>query len=786
MASQSLGTLTIDLQAKTANLQSDLGKAQRLTEQTMDNISKAAATAGAAIGAGIVAGFVAVEEAVRRSIDQMDEFSKAAQKVGVTTDEFSKLAYAAKLSDVSTEDLTSTLAKLSKNQVEAAKGTAAQAQAFSSLGIAVKNADGSLRSPAAVLGDLADLFQALPDGAGKTAIAIQLLGKSGANAIPLLNGGAASLKELGDEAERFGVVIDGPTGKAAEEFNDNITRLQTQVEGFATQLAANLLPDLLLLEERFQDVSNQADSVKTVGDAVRYVYDTVGLAVIGVQGLVANFKQLVAISKLAADSTGPQALKNLASGDYGSTIQQDKADLDAATESAKKLKAAGQDVLSTFGQGPGKTAAGIASAFESSVPKAVTASPVSSGDALSKQQAFLDAQAKAAAAAKAQSEAERAARKAQSEAEAQAKRVASATVDMQKAIDDASESLNKTNIPAVDAYNEALVKINEQAAKYTKDGIPQAQIDAFTSKMKDLAKATEDAAIAQSQLSAHQTTLDLEAQAKDAQSAAAGVTGLAVANRDYEKSLEALDKQFESLQISPDDYQAQLQALDTIHKKTIDDLQKQNDTAGQFALTAAKGIQSAIADALDGDSTKKGFKGFLDGLSDMLRKAAAQIVAADLAKQLFGNYDKTGQVGGAAGSGLSWLSGLLGSTGTASPSEAANIRNSEAQVTGGDSGGGWLDSAASWFSGLFGGARAGGGPVGQGRGYLVGEHGPEFFMPSTNGSIMTNQSLRSGGGAQGRAFNVVYQVQGRLDRRTQDQLAQSTGREVSRALARNG
>jgi len=784
MASQSLGTLTIDLQAKTANLQNDLGKAQRLTEQTMDKISKAATAAGAAIGAGIVAGFVAVEEAVRRSIDTMDEFSKSAQKVGISTEEFSKLAYAAKLSDVSTEDLTTTLAKLSKNQVEAAKGTAAQAQAFSSLGIAVKNADGSLRSPTAVLGDLADLFQALPDGAGKTAIAIQLLGKSGANAIPLLNGGAASLKELGDEAERFGIVIDTLTGKAAEEFNDNITRLQAQVAGFATQLAANLLPDLLVLEQRFQDVSSQADSVKTVGDAVRYVYDTVQLAVIGVQGLVAQFKQLAAAAKLAADSTGPQALKNLATGTFSSTIKQDKADLDAATASAKELKAAGKDVLSTFGQGSGKSAAGIAAAFENSVPKAATPSPVSDSDALKKQQAFLDAQKNAAAASKAQSEADRAARKAQAEAEAQAKRVASATLDMQKAIDDASQSLNKTNIPAVDAYNEALVKITEQAAKYTKDGIPSAQVDAFTDKMKALAKATEDATFAQEQLATHGQTLDLAAQAKDAQSAAAGVVGLASANRDYEKRLEALDKQFESLQITPEDYQSQLQSLDTIHQKTISDLQKQADTAGEFAKTAAKGIQDAIADALTGEGFKGGIKGFLGGIADMLRKAAAQIVAADLAKYLFGNYDKTGQVGGlfgGSGGAGGLLSGLLSANGgTASRYEAASIANSEAAVTGAsDSGGGWLSS----LLGLFGGARSNGGPVMAGMGYLVGEHGPEFFRPSSAGSISTNAATRGMSGG-GRAINVY--VQPTTSRRTADQVASATERKLRVASGRNG
>lgn len=783
-SAQSIGTVTIDLGLKTAQLEADAGKASRVLEQRLKALQKTADIAGAAIGAGFVAGFVAVEEAVRRSIDTMDEFSKASQKVGISTEEFSKLAYAAKLSDVSTEDLTTTLAKLSKNQVEAAKGTAAQAQAFAALGISVKNADGSLRSPTAVLGDLADLFQALPDGAGKTAIAIQLLGKSGANAIPLLNGGAASLKELGDEAERFGVVIDTQTGKAAEEFNDNITRLQTQVQGFAVQLAANLLPDLLILEQRFMDASSQVEPVKAVGDAIRYIADAAQIGIIAVSGMVAQTKQLIAVAKLAADSTGPEALKNLASGTYGSTLKQDKADLDAATASAKQLRQAAQDVYKTFGQNQGKTQNGIAAAFENSVPKAVTASPVTGDDALKKQQAFLDAAAKAAAATKAQSEADRAARKAQSEAEAQAKRVASATLEMQKSIDDASQSLNKTNIPAVDAYNEALVKITEQAAKYTKDGIPTAQVDAFTEKMKALAKATEDASIAQAELTSHGQTLDLAAQAKDAQSASAGVVGLAVANRDYEKSLEALDKQFESLQITPEDYQSQLQSLDVIHKKTIDDLQKQADTAGQFALSAAKGIQGAIADALSGEGVKGGFKGFLDGLDDMLRKAAAQIVAANLAKYLFGNYDKTGQVGGAAGSALSSLSSLFGSSGTASPFEASNIRNSEAQVTG--SSGSWLDSAASWFGSLFGGARAGGGPVGQGRGYLVGEHGPEFFMPSTNGSITSNQGMRGGVGARGLGFSVTYAVQGRIDRRTQDQLAQASGREVSRALSRNG
>jgi hypothetical protein len=49
--------------------------------------------------------------------------------------------------------------------------------------------------------------------------------------------------------------------------------------------------------------------------------------------------------------------------------------------------------------------------------------------------------------------------------------------------------------------------------------------------------------------------------------------------------------------------------------------------------------------------------------------------------------------------------------------------------------------------GQFGGRRAGGGPVASGRGYLVGEMGPELFVPSSGGgTIIPNNQM--GGGAK--------------------------------------
>lgn len=61
-------------------------------------------------------------------------------------------------------------------------------------------------------------------------------------------------------------------------------------------------------------------------------------------------------------------------------------------------------------------------------------------------------------------------------------------------------------------------------------------------------------------------------------------------------------------------------------------------------------------------------------------------------------------------------------------------------------GGGATSFAGQFFNSVFGGARAGGGPVEPGRIYRVGEDGPEAFIPRTSGTIVPNAALRSGGG----------------------------------------
>jgi hypothetical protein len=119
---------------------------------------------------------------------------------------------------------------------------------------------------------------------------------------------------------------------------------------------------------------------------------------------------------------------------------------------------------------------------------------------------------------------------------------------------------------------------------------------------------------------------------------------------------------------------------------------------GVFAEEAARNMQGHFAQffySFDG-----GLKGMVSGFADTLRKMVAELAAQELLRSFFG-WGKDNFKG-------SWLGDLFG---------------------------GLYDGVA---------ARATGGPVSGGSPYLVGERGPELFVPGSSGSIVPNHALAGG------------------------------------------
>src|SRR5690606_10828488 len=259
MATRSLGTLTIDLIAKIAGFVQGMDRAAREADKRFKEIEKRAKMAGAVIGTAMVAGAGLVATQLRKTISQMDELSKAAQRANLPTEEFSKQAYAGDLADVAIQDLQSSMGRLAKAQADAQKATSQQARIFDALGIATKGAEGNLRNTYDVFLDFADAFKRNEGSPEIMASGLNLFGRSFQNLVPLIKDGSQGLRDAGGEAQRLGLVLSTEAGKQAEEFNDNLTRMKSALRGMWMEAATQAIPKLSEISSDFADAAKNAN-----------------------------------------------------------------------------------------------------------------------------------------------------------------------------------------------------------------------------------------------------------------------------------------------------------------------------------------------------------------------------------------------------------------------------------------------------------------------------------------------------------------------------------------------
>lgn len=324
MALGSLGDLVLALSADTSKFQSDLGKANREAEKFGKDVARTLGKlAGALVALGGATGFGAL---VRGQIDAADAAGKMAQKIGVSTEALSSYMVAARLSDVSNEQLQTGFQQLAKNQADFVRGTGEAREAFMALGITTEQVN-ALNGDTAKLFDLvAGKLASFEDGANKTALAMRIFGRSGAELIPLING----LEDTRKEAEELGRIIDTETAKAAERFNDNLTRVGLAIQGLALATAKDLLPVLEAMSDEFVETAKGAQQFNFVGEAAKTVLQT--LAVVG-SDVAFVFKMIggeigVWAAQLAALARGDFAGFSLIGEEWRRDAAQARADLD--------------------------------------------------------------------------------------------------------------------------------------------------------------------------------------------------------------------------------------------------------------------------------------------------------------------------------------------------------------------------------------------------------------------------------------------------------------------------
>lgn len=227
--------------------------------------TKAVAVSGVLGTLGVTAYVAKMGADVVQVLGQWDELGKAAQRVGFQSAQgLAEFQFAAKLSGVEAANFEASVAKLNAKMTEAAGGSKEAGAVFKAMGLNIKDSNGQLKSTEDLLTEVAAKFAAYKDGPEKAALATELFGKAGREMIPLLNGGADGLEKLRAEFRQLRGEITGETIKAAEQFNDNITKLEANMGGLSRTMAEKMLPGLVQISDAMVEQAKKGSTLLAV------------------------------------------------------------------------------------------------------------------------------------------------------------------------------------------------------------------------------------------------------------------------------------------------------------------------------------------------------------------------------------------------------------------------------------------------------------------------------------------------------------------------------------------
>jgi hypothetical protein len=229
-----------------------ISEMKKLAGEAEKNLGKAGNDVGkfsqnaTKIGAGMVAvgtGLLATAISAASTTTELGrEVIKLQRYTGLNAETASQLAYASKMSGVAVDDLAIGIGKLSKTMANSP-------DKLTKFGVEAKTSDGKLRGMSDVLGDVAEKFKTMGPGTATTAAALDLFGRSGANLLPFLMKGRDGIAELSTEAEKMGLVLSQDNIDAVKKNVVAQRELTAAVNGAKVQIGNEMLPILTKFTE---------------------------------------------------------------------------------------------------------------------------------------------------------------------------------------------------------------------------------------------------------------------------------------------------------------------------------------------------------------------------------------------------------------------------------------------------------------------------------------------------------------------------------------------------------
>lgn len=283
----SAGTVTLNLDANSVKLLRELQKSQNATrkasrsmasdfEQSFNRIAKTGQQM-AKYGA-IIAGVTAVM--IRSQMNQLDALGKSSSALGVQQERLQALMHVSELAGISSDSLTTNLARMQKRLGEIARIGGQAEKALADVGVSID--DVINLSPDRQLDVLAGAFGNVENATIKASIANDIFGRDGFRMLELMR----SLEKDGldpvvAKLERWGIAISRVDTAKIERANDNIFEVTQVLQGMFQRITVPASELIVLLTKGFLDA---ADGAGDMGDKIDSVFDDMVVKGIQVAG----------------------------------------------------------------------------------------------------------------------------------------------------------------------------------------------------------------------------------------------------------------------------------------------------------------------------------------------------------------------------------------------------------------------------------------------------------------------------------------------------------------------
>lgn len=241
------------LEKKAATANAVLSKIGTVADQVADktgNIADKTRGLSAAAG-GLVAGLAG---AAYGAVTAADDLNTLAKRTGFSTAELQKMKYAADLIDVDMETITGAAAKMKKNMISTSSQVG---EAWDTLGISVRDSNGELRNSNDVFYEAIGALSQIENETERDTLAMTLFGKSADSLAGIVDDGGEALRNLGDQAEKAGLIMSQDTLDGLNAVNDQIDELKAKGAATIAQTGAKALEAFMPILENLLEKGSE-------------------------------------------------------------------------------------------------------------------------------------------------------------------------------------------------------------------------------------------------------------------------------------------------------------------------------------------------------------------------------------------------------------------------------------------------------------------------------------------------------------------------------------------------